>query len=103
VCIRLPERAHRKTHVLVVDAEPGVLMQISHRYVNSVALINAAFSFNLESNGKTFKEARVVFGLPGALPAAPRSVQRRAQRRVSTCVADDTITLSNGSCANCYA
>jgi hypothetical protein len=65
-----------------MDAAPGVLTQISHRYVNSVALINAAFSFNLDSNGKTVKEARVVFGLPGALLAAPCSAQRRAQRFV---------------------
>ena len=41
-------------------------MQISHRYSNSAAMINAAFNFNLDSAGKTIKEARVVYGLPGA-------------------------------------
>ena len=29
-------------------------------------MINAAFNFNLDSAGKTIKEARVVYGLPGA-------------------------------------
>lgn len=41
-------------------------VQISHRYSNSAAMINAAFNFNLDSAGKTIKEARVVYGLPGA-------------------------------------
>ena len=85
MCIRLPERAHRKTHVLVVDAEPGVLMQISHRYVNSVALINAAFSFNLESNGKTFKEARVRACVRAARCAA-RCPAQRAETPTAPCV-----------------
>lgn len=29
-------------------------------------MINAAFNFNLDAAGKTIKEARVVYGLPGA-------------------------------------
>lgn len=54
-----------RQHSYLMDVAIG--LQISHRYSNSVALINAAFNFTLDGSGKTVKEACVVFGLPGAL------------------------------------
>ena len=70
-------------------------LQISHRYSNSAALINAAFNFTLDGSGKTIKEACVVFGLPGALSHIT------CNARLSCTVVREPVSMSQSYCGGC--
>ena len=71
-------------------------LQISHRYSNSAALINAAFNFTLDGSGKTIKEACVVFGLPGALSHVTCNAS------LSCIVACKAVSMSQSHCVGAF-